>query len=318
MGRSQLRRRLGAARRAVIAALAAGAALALAPPQTAPPPQDLSAAAVLPAAGQAGRWAPAGPPERYVRESLYGYIDGGAELILPYGFRELAVGRYASSAGGGAEITVEAYRMETALDAFGLFSVQRDGREDVSPAVGAPHWISPSQACLAKGDFYVSLTGFETAAADLESLLRSVEARIPDASAADRAAPFDVLPAAGRAPRSERFIKGEGAARAETQFFSEPAWGFGRGATAVSSRYEPGGLKLVVVEAGSADPVSLDAAVRAQFEANLDGTETRGGVLTARNGAGLTFFYVRRAGRTFLAWGKDAGAAAALLERAAR
>lgn len=310
MGRSKPRLRLAAA------LLAAGAAWALAAPGAAATIQEPSAAAILPPAGPAGRWAPAGAPERYARESLYGFIDGGAELVLPYGFRELAVGRYASLDDRGAEITVEVYSLESERDAFGLFSVQRDGREDVSPAIGSPHWISPSQAGLAKGSYYVSITGFETAASDLEGLLKAVEARIPGPPAANRDARFDVLPAAGRAPRSERFIKGEGAARAETQFFSEPAWGFGLGATAVSGRYEPGGLKLIVVEVGSADPAGLDAAVRAQFEANLEGTEARGDGLKARNGAGLTFFYARRAGRAFLVWGKDADAAAALIGRA--
>ncbi len=284
----------------------------------APSIQELSASTILPPTGQAGGWTPSGPSERYVKESLYGYIDGGAELVLPYGFEELAVGRYVTAGNGGREITIEIYRTATGLDAFGLFSVQRDGREEVSPSLASPHWLSPSQACLAKGSIYVSLTGFGTSASDLEGVLKAVAARIPETAPTGLEARFRALPVEGRAPRSERFIKGESAARAETQFFSEPAWGFGRGATAVSARYEPGGLKLIVIDAGPAGPKGLDDAVRAQFEANLEGIEARPDRLSARNGAGQTFLYARRGGRALLAWGKDEEAAAALLERAGR
>jgi hypothetical protein len=278
--------------------------------------QAPSAQAILPKAGQAGPWGPSSPPETYLKESHYGYIDGGAELVLPYGFEEAAVGRYAPAGGGGREITVEVYKTATPLDAFGLFSVQRDGREDVSPAISSAHWLSPDQASLAKGSYYVNLVGFETTAADLEAMLKAVEARIPGPAAAALDPWFAVLPAEGRAPRSERFIKGEGAARAETQFFSEPAWGFGRGTKAVSARYAPGEAKLIVILAAG-DAEELDKAARDQFAANLDRMKDEGGRLTARNAAGQGFAYARRGRTAFLAWGRGE-AAAALLALAAR
>lgn len=278
--------------------------------------QAVSAQTLLPKAGQAGPWAPSSPSETYLKESLYGYIDGGAELVLPYGFEEAAVGRYTPAGGGGREITVEVYRTATALDAFGLFSVQRDGREDISPALSSSHWLSPEQASLAKGPYYVNLVGFETSAADMEAMLKAVEARIPGPAAAALDARFAVLPSEGRAPRSERFLKGEGAARAETQFFSEPAWGFGRGATAVSARYAAGEAKLIVILA-AVDPEGLDEAARDQFAANLDGLKDEGGRLRARSAAGLGFAYERRGRTAYLAWGKGE-AAAALLALAVR
>jgi hypothetical protein len=246
-----------------------------------------------------------------LKESLYGYIDGGAELVLPYSFEEAAVGRYAPAGGGAREITVEVYRTATGLDAFGLFSVQRDGREDISPALASSHWLSPDQASLVKGPYYVNLVGFETAAADLEAMLKAVEARIPGPAAAALDPRFAVLPSEGRAPRSERFLKGEGAARAETQFFSAPAWGFGRGTTAVSARYAPGEAKLIVILT-AADPEALDEAARDQFAANLDGMKEEGGRLTARSAAGLGFAYARCGRTAFLAWGKGEAAEALL------
>ena len=46
-------------------------------------------------------WKRTGAPERYNKEGLYGYIDGGAEIVLEYGFRELSVQRFASRRGRG-------------------------------------------------------------------------------------------------------------------------------------------------------------------------------------------------------------------------
>lgn len=194
--------------------------------------------------------------------------------------------------------------------------MQRDGTEDVSSGIATPHWIAPSQACLAKGRFYVSLVGFGTSSADLESLLKLIEIRIPGPAAAGLDLRFGVLPADGRRPRSERFLKGEVAARAETQLLSEPFWGFGLGTTAVAARYGDGTARLVVISL-AADPAGLDAAVRRMFESNLEGTAAAGGRLTARGAAGLSFAFERRGRNAFLAWGKGS-LAGELLDRAIR
>src|SRR5512143_1699872 len=66
-------------------------------------------------------WKRAGDPERFRKETLYGYIDGGAELVLQYGFRELAVSKYrpADDPGSAKEIVLEIYRMISGESAFG-------------------------------------------------------------------------------------------------------------------------------------------------------------------------------------------------------
>ena len=43
-------------------------------------------------------WKRTGPPDRYAKDGLYGYIDGGAEIVLSYGFRELSVFRFKPAA----------------------------------------------------------------------------------------------------------------------------------------------------------------------------------------------------------------------------
>ncbi|MCX6143197.1 MAG: hypothetical protein NTZ35_08255 [Ignavibacteriales bacterium] len=58
----------------------------------------------------------------YTGQALFGYIDGGAELYLEYGFRKLGRQEVRSS---NETIVVEIYQMAGANEAYGIFSVQR-------------------------------------------------------------------------------------------------------------------------------------------------------------------------------------------------
>ena len=65
----------------------------------------------FPTDGFSPGWKRSGPVETYAPSALYNVIDGGAELFLEMGFIDLQVQKYL---GSGAEIAVEAYRMENA------------------------------------------------------------------------------------------------------------------------------------------------------------------------------------------------------------
>ncbi len=59
--------------------------------------------------------------ERWFRgEALYGFMNGGSELYLEYGFKELQALEVTYR---GEEYTIEIYRMETPEDAFGIYSI---------------------------------------------------------------------------------------------------------------------------------------------------------------------------------------------------
>ena len=94
--------------------------------------------------------------ERYSDQTLYGYIDGGAEIYREYGFRELVVQELRA---GEEELLVEIYRMRSPLAAFGRFSLQRRG---CTPAAEFPQWScqNPYQLTVVKGAFIVSVTNY--------------------------------------------------------------------------------------------------------------------------------------------------------------
>ena len=85
--------------------------------------------------------------------SLYGYIDGGAELYMEYGFEKLSVFDVTDSV---AEVRVEIYRMKDSYAAFGIFSVSRF-RCNGGPKLTRHLCRSAYQLQFCKGPFYVSI-----------------------------------------------------------------------------------------------------------------------------------------------------------------
>ena len=63
--------------------------------------------------------------ERHFKgEALYGFMNGGSELYLEYGFKNL---RAIDVVYKGEEYTVEIYKMESPEDAFGIYSIHTYG-----------------------------------------------------------------------------------------------------------------------------------------------------------------------------------------------
>jgi len=89
----------------------------------------------------------------FTETSLYGYINGGAELYLEYGFDTLVVTELVRN---GRDIKVEIYRMKDTEAAFGIFSVSRF-RCNGGPGLTEHLCRSAYQLQFCKGPFYVSI-----------------------------------------------------------------------------------------------------------------------------------------------------------------
>jgi hypothetical protein len=162
------------------------------------------AAMEFPADGFAAGWQRSGPVESYGPAALYNVIDGGAELFLELGFAELRIQKYA---GAGAEIAVEAYRMESAAAALGIYLL-KCSRETPLPGIGERHSGDRFQVALVKGDHFVfinSFSGREDLLPVLTELARRVAAVIPGREPVRE---LDILPAAGRVPGSGLLLRG--------------------------------------------------------------------------------------------------------------
>ncbi|NJK95133.1 MAG: hypothetical protein HC905_09665 [Bacteroidales bacterium] len=86
-------------------------------------------------------------------KSLWGYMNGGADLYLEYGFEGLLVEEIVYK---GVTLKCEFFRMKDALSAFGIFSVQRH-KCIFNNAIDDFHCINNYQLQVVRGNYYISL-----------------------------------------------------------------------------------------------------------------------------------------------------------------
>jgi hypothetical protein len=112
----------------------------------------------------------------YNRETLYDYINGGAELYLSYGFQDLITQIY--QMGGQPDIVIDLFDMETSDNAFGVFS---HSREKLSDEFGQGSQYTAGLMLFWKDRYYISiLASPETPESKktVYDLARQIDARI--------------------------------------------------------------------------------------------------------------------------------------------
>ncbi|MDZ7374504.1 MAG: hypothetical protein ONB23_11125 [candidate division KSB1 bacterium] len=140
--------------------------------------------------------------DRYTRDSLYDYMDGGAELYLSFGFQELTVGRYSRAETG--DLVAEIYRMDSSANAFGVFVHDRQGE---GVGIGQDSEFADGWLRFWKGLYYVSIYAEEPqpeADTAVVELAKIVERRIPESGS--RPALLELLPQGGQVARSLRYF----------------------------------------------------------------------------------------------------------------
>ena len=137
-------------------------------------------------------------------ENLFEYIDGGAEVYHQYQFAGLVHQKYRV---GEVELTVDIYDMGSAVNAFGIYSVERAPGYNYVP-IGAEGYLNDLVLNFLQGPCYVKLLAAGKSArtsAVLDSVAKSISAKIGTGKSLP--AELALFPAPNRAPRSERFIR---------------------------------------------------------------------------------------------------------------
>ena len=221
-------------------------------------------------------WTRTGNVETYTKDDLYGYIDGGAEIVLQYGFRELSVFKFkpaaatapalppplavlAKPAGPGLpvsstgtakpvgspalpaqkELVLEIYQMESGEAAFGIYSTKLEGEEESWPGIMSDNWVGLGQGGLVKGEYVVNILAPECTNREIGEFAAAIATKIPGKETV-RPMGMAWLPRDGMVLGSWRYIKGPLAAQGESPFLEAAFWGFGttNGATeAYSAKY---------------------------------------------------------------------------------
>jgi hypothetical protein len=148
-------------------------------------------------------WAPAGPPQVFVPDTLYDYINGGSDLYLKYDFEELAVVEYRKDA---MSVSAEVYRHRTPDHAFGIYSQERMPSAEFLP-IGAQAYYEKTVCNFIQSGYYVKLSGENTGADDrfvLLSFARRISETLPGRSALPAA--LSAFPMEGKKANAEKFI----------------------------------------------------------------------------------------------------------------
>jgi len=142
------------------------------------------------------------PPSFYKPDSLYQYIDGGADIYLLYDFRLLLHQDFKS---GAAELTADIYDMGKPDDAFGMYAAERSPQYKFL-AIGIEGYRSAGILNFLQDRYYVKLAGSGTSAdALLDQLARTLSQRI----GGTRKLPplLDNLPKEHRMAHSEQYMR---------------------------------------------------------------------------------------------------------------
>ena len=149
-------------------------------------------------------WVRRDPVARYSPQTLYEYINGAADGFLDCGFRELVSQIYRRK--GDASVTVEVYRHEDPVTAFGIYSQERPTAGDFL-AIGGQGYHEKGTLNFFKGSTYVKISGFQLGAEDRELLVRFAQATAEKIQGeAKLPAILLAFPPEGKVAQSERFI----------------------------------------------------------------------------------------------------------------
>ena len=165
---------------------------------------DSAAEILLPAAFGDG-WVVEGKAATYTANTLYKYIDGEAELYVPYGLDRAAAARYVKPGGGSADVVVNVFRMGSPLDAFGIYGNYR------SPAytevdLGTQGFITEAQLMFYQDRYFVQVEASGSSSQDPQVFRRCAEA-VARTLPANRKKPDEIalLAVRGLVPFSERY-----------------------------------------------------------------------------------------------------------------
>jgi len=251
----------------------------------------------IPEPGFADGWAKAGPLRTFTGEDLFNQIDGGAELFLEFGFVRLRLQAYAK---GRAELTLNAYEMDSAASALGVY-LMKMGREAPFAEIEARNSSEDVQLTIVKGRHFVQVDNLGEVAASRAEAVALANAFLAGVAEEPAETPLGLLPAEGRVPGSERLIRGpyglqsfftfgEGdILRLEAKIFGAVA-SYGAGSA-------PASLRLIVPYAAEDQAGTVYESLLANLDPYLKVLETRPAAFIFEDHRGK-FGIVERKGKT--------------------
>ncbi len=140
--------------------------------------------------------------QTFLPETLYEYIDGGADLYLSFDFEELQVAEYLNDK--KASMTVEVYRHKTPFDAFGIYSQERLPSADPLN-IGAQGYADKDMLNFVLGNYYVKIDGYKI---EDQTILTLFARKVAESLGEKGALPgiLSAFPQEGKVKNSEKYV----------------------------------------------------------------------------------------------------------------
>lgn len=160
---------------------------------------------LLPQNDEISGWVKHESAKIYKKDYLFEYINGGAEIYLEYGFKQVIVQEYVCNE---QSIIVDIYEMDDPRAAFGIYSIQYDyNKPEMNVGSGGTKY--DFFIAFWQNQYYVVVSGYsikpETKMA-LEKFAQNISNEIGESSQPPRISLH--LPLQFLIPRSEAFVKG--------------------------------------------------------------------------------------------------------------
>jgi len=189
-------------------------------------------------------WRHLTPDRIYTSSDLYGYINGGAEIFLELGFRQLRVRKFAR---GDDVLAVEIYQMRDTAAARGAY-LMKCGRERRDPSLDGRHTLGRYQLMMQQNCYFILVhneSGAEGVIPEMMACGRSLQRQLPpDADVAV----LETMPRPERVAGSLRVIRGPFTLQAVYTLGSGDILQLGGELTAVAADYQsPAGETFTLI-----------------------------------------------------------------------
>ncbi|HIE51600.1 MAG TPA: hypothetical protein EYP85_07550 [Armatimonadetes bacterium] len=220
-----------------------------------PAPLDFARLLAPKVAGE--RWQPTSEVQIYDRETLYHYLNGGAEFYLAYDFQRLGQREFRQAT--GSNLVVELYEMASSADAYGVFSSDPTG-EKVS--VGTAGVYGYGLLKFWQGRLFARLLALdapEGVKPDLLTFGQRLAALVPPGP---RPALVEALSPRGLVPDSERFFHTQRSLNSFYYLSEANLLHLSRETQAVLADYREGQQRTKVLVVDYPHPRTAQAALR--------------------------------------------------------
>lgn len=139
----------------------------------------------------------------YDSNNLWDLINGAADLFLEYSFVDLNLARYSN---GGIEVKVELYRHAGPLEAFGIYSQERDPAYKFLK-IGLQGYTDEGILNFLDGEYYIKMSTIAKGA-EAQKALENIGRKVSASLARKNSMPslFSMLPGEMKIMNGEKFV----------------------------------------------------------------------------------------------------------------